>query len=178
MAEHLLLRTALVGRFMKLNPAGSSTAVITNGLLYFMPFDLGAPATIDQTLIECITTPGGAGSVIRGAWYRDDGTFDKPGSLIADLGTVDTTTTGLKTFATTLTLPPGRVWCGMVAQGVPTPNPTVRTCTVAKAIHSVPTMSGTTFVFLTQSGITAALPDPAVQNGGSSIAVDVAVRFA
>lgn len=175
--QRRITRTAMSGRFMMLSPSQTSTAVIPDGQMYCQAWDLAAPVTIDQTLVECVTTPGGAGSLVRGGWYLDNGTFDKPGTLIVDMGTVDTSTTGVKTFSSTLTLPVGRVWCAMAPQGVPAPNPTLRTVLNNYAPHTTPTMTTATSQFMFQAAVTAALPATAAPATANSITIAMAVRF-
>lgn len=149
-----------------------------NGSGYFLALDLAYPVTINQTLFEVVGTPGGAGSGVHGGWYLDDGTFDKPGALLADLGTIATTTTGLKGFSTEVSLPKGRSWCLMVPQGAPTPDPTLRFIVGPPVgLHTVNFMPDLTRWAHLVTGVTGALPNPASVTTSAALAIAMAVRF-
>lgn len=108
-------------------PHASSTGLPTNGEMVVSPLYLPRAGSITDLACECVTTPGGTGSVVRMGVYADDGT-GYPGALLVDAGTVDTTTTGVKTLTlgTALSLAAGRYWLAGVGQGAPAPNPTMR----------------------------------------------------
>ena len=59
---------------------------------------------------------GEATSVIRLGVYGHDTSTDRPGALIVDGGTIDASTTGLKTVTIGASIPLGIVWIGGVAQ--------------------------------------------------------------
>lgn len=75
-----------------------------------------APAQSWVGLACQVTTAGAAGAVARLGIYDDDGS-GRPGTLIADVGTVDTTTTGLKLATGAFQTSGGLVWVVLVAQG-------------------------------------------------------------
>lgn len=106
-------------------PSRTTAAGHANGTFYPVPWDLAEPVDVDRFTVE-VTTAGTAGSVHRLIAYADDGTGTRPGSLLLDAGTVDTTTTGLKTLTVAVTLPLGRVWLAAVCQGAPSTVPVIR----------------------------------------------------
>lgn len=104
---------------------GSGTAgasMFNRGLGY--PFRINASAT--YKLGVNVTTAGSVGAVIRLAAYADAATGDKPGALIADLGTLDASATGLRFTATGVALASGvRYWVLVIAQGGAATSPSV-----------------------------------------------------
>lgn len=76
---------------------------------------------VANTFSTAITEVGTAaeGAVIRMGIYASNPATGLPGSLFADLGTVDASTTGLKNLTLTgnLTIPAGLYWMGSVIQG-------------------------------------------------------------
>jgi hypothetical protein len=73
-----------------------------------------------------VTVAGAAGAVVRGGIFASaaDG---MPGDLLLDMGTVDITATGAKTwtFATPLTVQPDRIWLAAAWQGTTTTVPSL-----------------------------------------------------
>lgn len=99
-------------------------AALPNNLLYFVPIDLAAQASFN--LIGLNITGSGSGPVapvIRLGLYRDNG-VGRPGALLVDAQTVDAGAAN-KQIALTATLPGGRSWLAVVAQGCDTTNPIV-----------------------------------------------------
>jgi hypothetical protein len=129
-----------IGGGLWYTPNGSlGTAVISNGILTAIPFDVDRPIRVTDMAIE-VTSAGSTGSVVRLGIYYDDGTglFPKSGGagLLIDAGTVDTSTTGVKTLNLAASVGKnaflnniGRYWIATVGQGAPTTNPTLRVLT-------------------------------------------------
>lgn len=82
------------------------------------PLWLPEPVTIDRIGCE-VTTAGTAANVVRlGIYAADEGppAENWPGSLMADFGTVDVTSTGAKELAVSAQLPAGLVWLAACCQ--------------------------------------------------------------
>lgn len=105
------------------------TAVVGNGVQYFIPIRITHAVTVDRLGVEVVTTPGGTGSVVRLGIYRHDTATDLPKDLLVDAGTVDTTSTGMKAATVSQLLTPGTWWFSCAGQGSPTPGPTLRVAT-------------------------------------------------
>lgn len=146
------------------SPNAASTAAPVNGQLTACPIYLPRSGSITDLAVEVVTTPGGAGALVRIGVYADDGT-GYPGTLLVDAGTVDCTTTGVKTITlgAALSLPAGRFWLAAAVQGNPTPSPTMRidqntrsTGGILAATSTVALQSANTSYL--QSAVTGALP--------------------
>lgn len=137
------------------------------------------PGTILQAVAISVVTLAASSAVRLGARADASG---RAGTLLADWGTVDTTTTGTKTLAISYTVPAGvsRLWLTATAQGG-APVLTTRLVsgsdidglTAAEVVSN-----GTTPGALTQTGVSGALPNPftfsASLNAGTLIAVQAA----
>lgn len=117
-----------------------------------------------------VATAGSTGALIRLGIYIDDTTHaDRPGALVADLGTIDGTVVGYAYAATSVALAAGtRYWLMVVEQGGATTHPFVMvvsypTLTVGMQGNGNP---GTEFFY---SGISGALSsNPVVTAVGSA----------
>ena len=140
-------------------PTSTNTSTRSNGTLHMTPLTLASAITIDRIAIE-VTGAGTAGSVCRLGLYSDDG--GKPGALLVDAGTVDTTTTGVKEVTVSQVLSAGRVWLAAVQQGAPATLATVRTTLSSLWIgnSSASNVLGTPGNGLLVTGVTGALPSP------------------
>lgn len=102
---------APVGATSPVSPALNNLCII--------PVVFQRPVSIDK--LGLVVTTAVAASTIRLGIYAEAGVsvgFGYPGALIVDAGTVDTSTTGLKTAAfTKITLPPGAYYLAYVLQG-------------------------------------------------------------
>jgi hypothetical protein len=108
------------------NQAGGQTnGGMSNAWMRASPFFLGQGHTFDRIQIE-VTTAGSTGSVVRLGIYSSDPATQKPLNLLGDYGTVDCTTTGMKTIVINITLEPGLYWLTAVGQGSPTTVPNTR----------------------------------------------------
>lgn len=99
--------------------SGDGTLVMTINLLSYAAFYVRRPTTFDRIALE-ITTIGAAGSIVRLGVYQDNGTY-RPGTLLVDAGTIDSTVLGVSELVILQVLPSGTVWLAAVAQvAVPT----------------------------------------------------------
>ena len=159
-------------------PAGvTSTTTVVDARVYFIPMEVVNPCTISDIGIEVVTTPGGTGSVVRLGIYYDDGT-NLPATLLADFGTVDTTTTGLKSITSLAqVLAPGLYWLAAVAQGAPTPSPTLRIITSSNNPEVGAFAHGVGAIGYIQSSVSGALSTASVSNNVGVVPL-VSVKFA
>lgn len=93
---------------------GSTLAIVAN-TLWAVAFPIARPCTVNQIFVSVIT--GVAGSIRLGIY--DDGTNLYPGSLILDCGTVDCTTSGVKTITISQALTRGIKWVAFVSDVAP-----------------------------------------------------------
>lgn len=105
--------------------SGPTRNMTVVGQSYTLPFDVETPTSFSGAAIN-VTTAGAAGAVFRAAVYAS-GSDGMPGDLMLDLGTVDISTTGVKTwtFGTPLTVQPDRLWLTGCWQGTATTVPVV-----------------------------------------------------
>lgn len=168
------------GQFVQICPSPMTTSVMLDGQSYSLPFDILEPQAFDQLLFEVVTTPGSAGSVVRGAIFYDDGTGRRPGRRREDLGTVATTATGVKTLTiTNTTFGIGRYWADLVPQGVPGTNPTLRVVTNPHLRIATLALATLAQEFLMTTGITGAFADPhTTVNSSNTLSIAMALRAA
>lgn len=155
-----------------------TTTSYGNGIMRLYPFYIYEDMTLDRIGCEVVTTPGGAGSVVRLVIYADDGNY-APGDLILDAGTVDTTATGNKNLTINQAVSAGVIWCGAVPQGSPSPNPTMRICStmVGQTRYTSLSANQPRWCFST-TGITGAAPATAGTVLDSTQAAVVFIRRA
>jgi hypothetical protein len=84
---------------------GTTVRELTAGYLFHFPWFLDNPFPIDELGLEVTTAL--ASALIRVGIYNADTNW-QPSTLLLDAGTIDASTTGLKTKAVSLTIPPGR----------------------------------------------------------------------
>lgn len=144
------------------NPMTGSlgTNALTLNTMYVYPVEI--PAMILQSVAMEVSTVGTAGAVLRAGFYgRAPNGLPNLGNLLADIGTQDATTTGSKTWPTTLTWPGGILWYAVCAQGA---GCTIRILTNG---HNIPIPFATTSetpgangprMGFAVTGITGALP--------------------
>lgn len=164
------------GMYYSAPHTGVTTVTTSNGVLYTHP--VWFPAGFELTALGCqASSGGGSGSVVRLGVYKDTGE-GLPGVLLVDAGTVDTTGTTAGTVDPNTTIADdGWYWLAGVAQGAPTPNPTMRmSVPLVPPFH--PTLSslfGGTTVGLYKTGVTGALPttfgDPAADSANNVIRI-------
>lgn len=74
---------------------GTSTAqALAKDAVIFFPIYFGTTSTVDALALSVNTAS--PGSTIRLSAYLDDGTYNSPGLLLANLGTISGATTGVK----------------------------------------------------------------------------------
>jgi len=95
----------------------TATAAMTLNVIYASPFAVVKTITLDRIAIN--VTTAAAGATARLGIYADDGTT-YPGSLVLDAGTVDVSTTGMKTITISQELTPGLYWLCVWSGGGPT----------------------------------------------------------
>jgi len=109
-------------------PLGGAVYQMVNNVPTARPFLVTRTHTFTKIGVNTSTSPGSAGSVARLAIYNDNGS-SYPGSLIADYGTVATTTASSVLSITIpsggVTLQPGLYWLTYVSQGSPATAPTM-----------------------------------------------------
>lgn len=139
--------------------AATTTTGLVDGRMQARPLVLSKGATF-ATLKVNVTTLG-AGSTIRVGIYANDPDTNLPGALLADLGTQASTTTGVKTFVYTGTIPDETiVWVAVVSQGG-TPSSVRVTEEGHRLLPADASLTaGVAAVYLTAGGVTGALPDP------------------
>lgn len=158
-----------------------TTGIPAEGTLPLNIIMFPSGGTITDVAVE-VTVAGSAGAVIRIGVYADDGN-NGPSTLLVDAGTVDATTTGVKTLtlATPITIPStGRkVWVGAVVQGAAVTRPTVRwNNSPMPGIGSTAaaTIIASKIQSYLQSSVTGALPNPFVGAGSGTFAARVALK--
>lgn len=103
----------------------TSAVVMTADILFVMPFWVPKSRTVNAWEVN-ITSGGSANSVIRAAIVKDSNSDGVPDALVADLGTVLGTGTGvIRGTPTAFFLPRGRYYLGAAGQGSPATQPTV-----------------------------------------------------
>lgn len=120
------------GNYFLVAQGGVTAATLTSSfnILYLFPMYLPEAVLVDRAAIE-VTTAGTG--VMRHGVYANDPATGLPSGVgpIADYGTVDVTTTGVKesTLSTPVLLPAGWHWYGWVWQESNTTPPALRTLT-------------------------------------------------
>jgi hypothetical protein len=141
-------------------PGVELSAVSSRGLtvnrIYYMPWFVSTPISIDQLVVE-VTVASAAATVTRVALYNAD-TAWQPTSRVIDAGTVDSTTTGVKTISVSLALPVGRYLAAVISDGVPT----LRVARGGTRYVGINAAIGASALIqqLTATGSGNALPDP------------------
>lgn len=105
--------------FIPTSTAG--TAAISTNRVFFEPFIVTSPITIDRIAVE-VTTASGAATVARLGIYNDSGLIN-PGSLVIDAGTVALdpgSVPAIQAATISQTLQPGRYLGVIVASGAAT----------------------------------------------------------
>lgn len=93
----------------------SAVEMVDGQLLGYPVFIYGSAAVTFSSIAISVSTLA-ALSAVRLGWYGVAASGG-PGALTYDLGTVASTSTGVKTISTATTLGPGLVWLAAVAQG-------------------------------------------------------------
>ena len=102
----------------------NGSAALTNGRILFKKLEVSAPITISDVALS-VLVEGSEGAVIRIGIFKA-GADTKPKILVADLGTVDATTTGTKQInSLSILLTEGLYFFGVVLQGSPSTAPKI-----------------------------------------------------
>lgn len=146
--------------------SGISTRALTASRIYYSPWLVVSPITIDQLAIE-VTTAGAAGKIARLAIYNAD-TDWQPTSKVVDAGTVVVdpgAVPAVTTASVSLTLAPGRYLSALISDGTPTLRVWRGTGRPFGLLAALGTTSIITLAFVAGSGST--LPDPGTAWTGS-----------
>lgn len=141
------------GEYASLAIGNVATVAMTQDFAYYIPFDIYNTVVLQSLLAEVTTLA--ASSLIRLGIYSDDGSFRNPGAKFFDAGSQASDTTGVKTFAAAVSLPPARYWMVAVAQGGA---PTVRAAFTHPIRHSLPTATSLANFVKGVTGVSGALP--------------------
>jgi hypothetical protein len=155
------------------NQTGASTsAPITQSTLMAFPFVVAKYSGQSFNEIGLEVTTAAASSVVRLGLYAD--TNGKPGTLITEYGTVDTSTTGYKTITISSTLLPGKYWIAAVAQGGA---PTIGIVTGINPLIGQPDLSASGHMMTyTKTSVTGSLPSPFGSTSGLNFAPRVQLK--
>jgi len=147
---------------IKYGPTGALST--NNGQLKGFVIPIFTTIALEQlSLNEVNSIPGSTGSVVRMGIYSCN-SLGVPTTLVSDVGTVSTTTTGRKTISgLNITLTPGLYGFVAVPQGAPATNPTIRYVTPNVLVQvteasSFGSVGSASFNSWGVSGITGALP--------------------
>jgi hypothetical protein len=105
----------LSGAYLTAQLVSTGTTAPGAGTLRAMPLDLAASATLDRIGVE--VTTAAASTTAELAIYNHDATTDRPGTLLLDAGSIDTSTTGFKELTISQTLAAGRWWLASLPLG-------------------------------------------------------------
>ncbi len=131
----------------------------TADVLYGTPFWVVRPFSIDRLAVNVVS--GVAGAARLGIY--NDGTNLYPGALLDDAGTIDVTSTGVKTVTVAYTLTIGLYWLAIVsdvAETLTSWKPSVPNVGLGAALNDPQGRWISAFTY-------AALPDPFTASGGS-----------
>jgi hypothetical protein len=147
-----------------------STSTFTINRLFYVPFFLQESITMDRIGAEC--TSAVASSTFRLGLYNADAD-GLPASLVFDAGTIDTSSTGLKTITISQTVStPGLYFLAYAQQGGAT-NATMR-CLLGTSGNWSPvastTMAGSNhFTSYNQDSVTGAFPSTATPSAANTL---------
>ena len=114
------------GMYVKPITVSAGNVSTGNGALKLRFQPIFTQITLSEISIQNVVTAGSSGSIMRFGVYNVND-YGTPTTLVADFGTVDTTTTGQKVITgLNLTLNPGLYAFCSVAQGSPVTAPIVR----------------------------------------------------
>lgn len=95
-----------------------TTRTFVASRIYYEPFFVLTPITLDQLALE-VTTGGAGGTLLRMALYAADTNWLPTGARIVDSGTVAADGLGVKTASINTTLQPGRYLKAVISDGTP-----------------------------------------------------------
>lgn len=121
-----------------------SAAATTAGTAYFSRIHIPKALTVDR--IACWVRTLGAASTVRLGIYTD--VTGRPGTLLVDGGTIDSTATGAKTVTIAQALAAGAYWlCGQVEGGTPQLDFTTNEIILAPKTDITATTTGSGFSY-------------------------------
>lgn len=91
------------------------------GTAYFVPFTLAAAGTLTGVRLD-VGTAGSAGSTARLAIFSAGATYTSAATLVADLGTVPISSTGVQTISTSQSLAAGTYFVAVMSSATFSPN--------------------------------------------------------
>lgn len=142
---------------------------LTDDYMYLVPIFISEDMTFDNIAIE-VTTAAAAATVRLGLY---DSVDSVPTNLIADFGTVDASTTGVKEKAISQAVSKGLIWAAYVCSN----SSSVRLRQISSGVQmpTFPSTAAQSFdeISYVQTGVTGALPDPTT----ATIATAGAVSF-
>lgn len=168
------IRPMQSGQWRGVQGGALSTAAHSASVERAAPFE--APVgTVLQTVAVNVTTLAASSVVRLGARTDVNG---RPGTLLADWGTVASDTTGEKTISISFVVPATRIWLTATPQGG-APTLTIRSLAgnTVDGLTSTELFAGTSAVAVFQSGVTGALPGPFTA-GGVTAATMIIVQAA
>lgn len=95
----------------------NSTRALVASTIYYSPFIVRTPITVDQIVTEITTSA--ASSACRMGIYKADSDL-QPTALVNDSGTIDSSSTGVKSISISVTLDPGVYLTALNSNGTPT----------------------------------------------------------
>lgn len=132
----------------------SNVAIALNSLRVYR-LRVSKTTTFDRAALYI---PGsGAGSTVRLGIYADDGN-NYPGSLVAELGSGDSTSAGTVSLTINQALLAGTYWAGAVSQGGTAPTVNANTGAAEGIVASSATEAAQSLCGYEMTGVTAALP--------------------
>lgn len=141
--------------YLEPNPASRVARGLTNGNLYFVPFQIWQTTTWQKIGVD-INATDATGAVRVGVYSDNNGV---PGARLVDAGTVSTSASGSVFVTTTITLTPGRYWSAIVLQGATGTPSTYEATGITFPIGNTfaPTISATYNSYV-ETGVNGALP--------------------
>lgn len=166
-----------VADYMMTPHTARAAGAVTSGNMRLVPFYLDARTRFDRIAAELATAS--ANSTLRLGIYANDEQTGRPTTLILDAGTVDGTgSTGVLTITIDQTLDPGTYWLAAASQGAGAGASWRQTGGIMVPFTTVFSASNFVNSALVQTGVSAALPNPAVVSTTTANGIAVALRRA
>ena len=129
---------------------------LTDDTMYLVPIFISESFTIDRIAVE-VTTSAASATVRLGLYSSVDSV---PSALIADFGTVDASTTGVKELTISQALTKGLIWGAYVCSN--SSSVRLRQISDGHQMLTFPSTAAQAFdtIGYTQTGVTGALPNP------------------
>lgn len=145
--------------------AGASNSMPSSqGGVALFPFMNPHEMTVSQVRMR-VYTAAAAGAVWRVGLYAGDPTTTLPTTLVAEFGTVDPTSTGVKSITgLSATLPAGLLWQAVTLQGSGAGGGTFYSQSTSVGVKWSASLSAT-YNGLSAAGVSGALPNPITATG-------------